>query len=69
MGRKDGDTVWSGLTPQVWLPTNRRSIITVEVHPKNSGYEQYIRLPRLGILHKEDEPLECSGLKARKAYV
>ena len=40
------------------LPTDGRSIITVEGHPKNSGYEPHIRLHRLGNLHKEDEHIE-----------
>ena len=50
------------------LPTNGRSIITIEGHPKNSGYEPHVRLHRLGNLHKENDDIEQLNLKVQRAY-
>ena len=49
--------------PRSATHTNGRSTVTVEGHPKHSGYEPHIRLHRLGNLHKEDTHIEQLGLK------
>ena len=54
---------------QGWQPTNGRDITIIEVLCKEWGIWAHIEPPSPGILHQEDEPLECLALKTSRAYV
>ena len=69
MCRRGRDAVKPQPTAQVWQPTSRTNITTVEVPPEEQGDYLHIGLPSLGNLYQEDESPQCLAVKTSEVAI